>query len=191
MTNDRYNTPERGATNWHNPLNENFERLDRDVEIRDLEANRADYDPARNAKFFATDSGAIYRGTGEAWTLLGYVTRAGGGDFGHYVNYEDGLDDEPINRFVLGAEEALHVTRISLPVKGTPSEVPGVALRVYDGDVDGEPLVEVVGNESRASQSDPAAPWIATGSNVWVTVSNATGSSVDVVPKVWTNIRVE
>lgn len=31
MPNDRYNQPEEGVTNWHQPLNENFDDLDRDV----------------------------------------------------------------------------------------------------------------------------------------------------------------
>jgi len=64
---DRYNTPKQGTTDWHIPLNENFNALDRDVEIRDAEANLGNY-PARNgSKFFATDTGRCYIGDGQSW----------------------------------------------------------------------------------------------------------------------------
>jgi hypothetical protein len=67
--NHQYNTPAEGTTNWHIPLNENFENLDLDVEIRDAEANKEDYDPKQGAKFEATDSGAVYYGNGTSWVL--------------------------------------------------------------------------------------------------------------------------
>jgi len=62
MTNHNYNTPAAGTTNWHEPLNENFQRLDADVEMRDVAANRSEYEPKKNAKFLATDTGVVYVG---------------------------------------------------------------------------------------------------------------------------------
>ena len=38
---DRYTTPNEGTLDWHVPLNENFEQLDRDVELRDVELRLA------------------------------------------------------------------------------------------------------------------------------------------------------
>ena len=190
MTNHRYNRPSEGALDWHIPLNENFERLDRDVEIRDTENNRDEYDPEDGAKFLATDSGATYVGDGDSWNLVGYVVRAGGGDLGHYVNYESGLEDEEINSFVFDDDETLEIVRVSLPMKSdSDGDESDVTLRVYEGGPDGDLLLEVAGNEFKAASSDSDAPWIASESPVAVTVSNSSDRAVDVVPKVWANIR--
>lgn len=190
MANHGYNQPSEGSTDWHIPLNENFKQLERDVEIRDVEANRGDYQPDMGAKFLATDSGATYTGDGSSWNLVGYVTRAGGGDFGHFVNYEAGLSDEPINTFFFDADEQLEVVRASAPVKGLSqgSTDSNVTLRVYEGGVGGTVLLEVAGNEY-VSTTDSSGPWVASSSPVVVTISNANSESVDVVPKVWANIR--
>jgi hypothetical protein len=191
MSNHRYNTPTEGTLDWHIPLNENFEQLDRDVEIRDTESNRSNYTPAIGAKFFATDSGATYTGDGDSWNLAGYLTRAGGGDLGHYVNYGSGLADEEINTFFFGSDKVLEVIRASFPMKGVSegNTVPDVNLRVYDGGTSGTLLLELDGNEFTAASSASSAPWVASSSPVTVTVSNTSGSPVDVVPKVWANIR--
>jgi hypothetical protein len=74
--NHDYRTPPRGAANWHEPLNENFERLDRDVEVRDRSTARDEYDPTQGAKFYAVDTGELYLGDGERWRLQGSVSRA-------------------------------------------------------------------------------------------------------------------
>lgn len=68
--NHDYNTPEKGATDWHIPLNENFERIDGDVEIRDEDANRSEYTPKPGAKFLATDTENEYIGDGSEWQKL-------------------------------------------------------------------------------------------------------------------------
>jgi hypothetical protein len=67
--NHKYNAPAAGTNNWHVPLNENFENLDLDIEVRDSEANKGDYEPKPGAKFEATDSGAVYYGNGSSWVL--------------------------------------------------------------------------------------------------------------------------
>jgi len=69
--NHDYNTPAEGALNWDVPLNENFENIDTDVEIRDTEANRSSYSPKQGAKFLATDTGTVYLGDGTSWNELG------------------------------------------------------------------------------------------------------------------------
>lgn len=67
--NNGYNRPEKGETNWHVDLNENFASIDADVEIRDTEANKGDYKPKSGAKYLATDTGAVYQGDGSSWAL--------------------------------------------------------------------------------------------------------------------------
>jgi hypothetical protein len=190
MANHGYNKPSEGTLDWHIPLNDNFKQLERDIEVRDVEANRGDYQPDMGAKFLATDSGATYVGDGSNWNLVGYVTRAGGGDFGHYVNYGAGLTDEPINTFFFDSAERLEVVRASAPVKGFSQGETNedVTLQVYEGGTGGNVLLEVSGNEY-VSATDSSGPWVANESPVVVTVSNAGSEAVDVVPKVWANIR--
>ena len=68
--NHDYNTPDHGEQDWHVPLNDNFERLDVDVELRDVAANRDDYDPKGGAKFLETDTGIVYEGDGNSWSPM-------------------------------------------------------------------------------------------------------------------------
>lgn len=191
MTNHRYNTPSEGTLDWHNPLNENFSQLDSDVEMRDVESNKGSYNPEIGAKFLATDSGATYVGDGSNWNLVGYATRAGGGGLGHYVTYADGLADNEINSFYFESDESLEITRASFPMRGVSAGTTDsdVTLRIYEGDASGTLLLEVDGNDFTSAASDSSAPWVAGSAPVTVTVSNASGSAVDVIPKVWTNIR--
>ena len=65
--NHGYHTPELGTEDWHIPLNENFEALETDVEIRDVAANRDEYEPEDGAKFLELDSGIVYVGDGDEW----------------------------------------------------------------------------------------------------------------------------
>lgn len=69
--NHGYETPQAGTTEWHIPLNRNFEQLDTDIEVRDAESKRGDYEPKSGAKFFATDTGAVYIGDGSNWNRVG------------------------------------------------------------------------------------------------------------------------
>lgn len=69
-SNHDYNIPEQGQSDWHIPINENIRQHDTDVEIRDIEANRSDYEPKDGAKFFSTDTGRVYLGDGSSWTEL-------------------------------------------------------------------------------------------------------------------------
>jgi hypothetical protein len=72
--NHNYNTPSEGTLNWDVPLNENFEQIDTDVEIRDTDANRSSYTPKDGAKFLATDTGSVYVGDGSNWNEVGSLT---------------------------------------------------------------------------------------------------------------------
>lgn len=72
--NHGYSTPGHGTSDWHIPLNDNFKKIDTDVEVRDAEANLNDYQPNAGAKFLATDTGSVYLGDGQGWNQLGSVT---------------------------------------------------------------------------------------------------------------------
>ena len=65
--NHTYNIPEAGTENWHEPLNDNFAQSDIDIELRGPDAEKEAYEPHSGAKFFATDTGIIYLGDGDAW----------------------------------------------------------------------------------------------------------------------------
>ncbi|PSP60270.1 hypothetical protein BRC73_03045 [Halobacteriales archaeon QH_7_66_37] len=66
--NHEYNVPDQGDQDWHNPLNENFEAFDSDIELRDEESELSTYTPAAGAKFLSTDTGVVYVGDGSDWT---------------------------------------------------------------------------------------------------------------------------
>lgn len=76
--NHQYETPEAGTLDWHIPLNNNFEKIDTDVEIRDTDANKSNYTPKSGAKFFATDTQRVYIGDGSAWNHVGDVAKMPG-----------------------------------------------------------------------------------------------------------------
>lgn len=65
--NHEYQTPEKGTPDWNVPLNENFESIDTDIEVRDIESRLDDYTPKEGAKFFATDTGGVFLGDGSQW----------------------------------------------------------------------------------------------------------------------------
>lgn len=69
-TNHPYRTPDQGSENWHVPLNENFEQLDADVEIRDTSDRLGDYEPKNGSKFLAIDTGAVFVGDGTKWSRV-------------------------------------------------------------------------------------------------------------------------
>lgn len=66
--NHNYNVPEAGSQNWHNPLNENFETLEVEVEIRDDgDPDTNGYEPEAGTKYLDTENGTIFLGIGSAW----------------------------------------------------------------------------------------------------------------------------
>lgn len=69
-----YATPEAGQSDWHVPINENFEAIDRDVPVVDTEQAKADYDAVDGTLFIAMDTGAVYVGDGAEWNSLGTLS---------------------------------------------------------------------------------------------------------------------
>ena len=74
MSQKRYNKPQKGTTEWHIPLNENFDRLDRDVPVVDTESNLEAHAPSQGKLFFATDTGRRFLGDGDQWVNFPYPT---------------------------------------------------------------------------------------------------------------------
>lgn len=72
--NHEYNTPAEGTTDWHVPLNENFESLDSDMLIRDAESARDTYTPNQGQPFLATDTARMFVGDGNQFVPIGYLT---------------------------------------------------------------------------------------------------------------------
>jgi len=68
--NNNYNTPPQGTRNWDDEINANFEDLDTDVEIRDVEGNLGEYTPKDGAKFMATDTENVFVGDGSSWNKV-------------------------------------------------------------------------------------------------------------------------
>jgi hypothetical protein len=73
MTNHGYHLPEGGDEDWHIPLNENFQKLDRDVELRGQESELSSKNPTEGAKYLAVDTGVVYLGTGSEWQSIGSI----------------------------------------------------------------------------------------------------------------------
>ena len=73
--NHNYAVPEKGQTDWDVPINDNFESIDTDIEIRDAEGNRQNYTPKKGAKYLSTDTKKVYLGDGTQWN---YLTTLGG-----------------------------------------------------------------------------------------------------------------
>lgn len=105
--NHEYETPEQGATDWHVPLNANFEQLDAEVEIRDREDQRGGYQPKAGAKFLATDTGTVYLGDGTEWVRAPVADHDHDGDTvapgqlnGDVVSRDEPIDALPGNIYV-------------------------------------------------------------------------------------------
>lgn len=74
--NHQYNVPDAGTQNWHEPLNDNFEELDVDVELRDAgEPGENDYETNAGAKYLDTETGKVYIATDEEWVLTAIQPR--------------------------------------------------------------------------------------------------------------------
>jgi hypothetical protein len=76
--NHALNRPDKGAKDWHVPLNENFATIDAGIEVRDFAENRTEYTPTEGSKFLATDTGAVYIGDGSRWTQTGSISGSPG-----------------------------------------------------------------------------------------------------------------
>lgn len=65
-----YNCPVKGLNDWHVPLNENWRKIDTDVEVRDVDASKNEYIAKEGAVFRATDTGDVYLGDGASWNRI-------------------------------------------------------------------------------------------------------------------------
>jgi len=87
--NHNYNTPSEGTIDWHIPVNENFEQIDTDVEVRDVAENRSNYTPKEHAKFLAIDTGEVYLGDGSNWNYLGGLVSEQTGGGNQYIDVRE------------------------------------------------------------------------------------------------------
>lgn len=62
--------PADGERDYEDTFETFFEQLDNDVEIRDTDANKSNYDPKAGAKYVATDTQKVYLGDGSSWNHL-------------------------------------------------------------------------------------------------------------------------
>jgi len=113
--NHSYNTPEQGASDWHLLLNENFEQIDTDVEIRDVESALDSYQPKEGAKFLSTDTGNVYIGDGSEWLDLPAPTSSSNPSFDqvsaaqYSQNPETTIPHENIVRRDFATTDHLHI----------------------------------------------------------------------------------
>lgn len=169
--NHSYNTPGEGTSDWHIPLNENFEQLDIDVEIRAPEEDKGDYEPKQGAKYEATDSGAIYYGDGNSWILAnrkvvdlqskkasaGRLYTAGNGGAAVvapsyddcYSSIQSAFNDG--HRFIYLAEDVVEGD-ITPPTGGSKKMITGIGgqnglPKIVDPNVDGTPIINTDPND--------------------------------------------
>ena len=69
--NHGYNTPERGARQWHIALNDNFRELDKDVPLRTTERELSEKTPFDGTLAVCTDSRELFVGDDDNWVPLG------------------------------------------------------------------------------------------------------------------------
>ena len=72
--NHGYATPDRGQSDWHKPLNENFASIDQNTPVVDQEGAINQYDPMERSLYIAYDTGIIYVGTGSEWREIGTLS---------------------------------------------------------------------------------------------------------------------
>ena len=74
--NHDYDYPEPGEENWGTQLNEMFDAMDVDIEVRDAgPPNPNEYEPVAAAKYLDTDTGLVYLGTGDEWMAMSVLGR--------------------------------------------------------------------------------------------------------------------
>ena len=62
-----FNVPEKGTTDWHKPLNENFKKLESRLERREYSTSYGNFEPVDGAKYFNTQDGRVFIGNGSEW----------------------------------------------------------------------------------------------------------------------------
>jgi hypothetical protein len=116
-----YQTPDKGKTDWHKPLNQNFENIDKDIEIRDKQDNKTNYEAKNGAKYLATDTGNRYIGDGNSWEPIPLRTREINDVY--YPDPEDGID---------GIQRIIDDIGEGVTIKLRPGQYVGKELELVD-----------------------------------------------------------
>ncbi|EMA27159.1 hypothetical protein [Haloarcula japonica] len=123
--NHEYNRPPRGTQDWGALLNDNFSRIDADVEIRDTEENRSQYTPKPGAKYLATDTGQVYFGDGDNWQQRASVNVVRDG----FIRTADGTVIAPPGE----VQEAINATATNSTFGQKPTQtIRLISGRTYD-----------------------------------------------------------
>ena len=69
-----YHLPDAGQEDWHIPLNENFESIDRNMPIIKEDSVKEQFEPFEQTLYIAQDTGVIYVGNGSEWVQLGSLS---------------------------------------------------------------------------------------------------------------------
>jgi hypothetical protein len=162
--NHNYNEPSKGTTDWHVPINSNWQDIDTDVEVRDTDANKSSYTPKAGAKFLATDTLKLYFGDGSSWNEqadLSQIGTGGGGNNTYLINqervdYGSGLSDYLIGFKYGESGTQYRVISVECRVVGGPTPDTDISLTVGDFD-GGGPTVSLDGNE-QLTTADAALP---------------------------------
>jgi hypothetical protein len=161
--NHSYNVPESGRQNWHEPLNQNFQAFEVDIELRDAGGPTEggnDYDPVDGAKYLDTTTGDVYLGDGSAWSQEFSFGGGGGGGIESLTGGE-GVDPTDI-----GDGDTLSVAPDEFAGSGLGTDESG-ALEVAAGSglgVDGSDQLTVGGGTYLSATADGLA---FSGSPLW------------------------
>ncbi len=133
--NHRYNVPEEGEQNWHVPLNENFERYDVDIEIRDESHAIDEYEPREGAKFLATDTGVVYMGDGTDWEEAFDLGGSGIQSVGSVEPDDDGnlALVSPDGSLSIAPDDTEHAIELSVPAISDLADAIGVPIEQLNG----------------------------------------------------------
>ncbi|WP_435363655.1 hypothetical protein [Haloarchaeobius sp. DYHT-AS-18] len=124
--NHAYEQPEKGDENWHEPLNNNFDRLDADVILKGAHGDRPG-SPPEGTWFLATDRNQFSYYDGSSWKVIGGV----------------GTPDEPVPQAhygelsaevasVRGARVQTWLSQDSVDIEGEGTEEATVSFSLND-----------------------------------------------------------
>ena len=196
----QYQTPTRGTTDWHTPLNENFAAIDADIEIRDADTNRTDYEPKANAKFLATDTRDVYLGDGTQWDYYGKFLDT---DAGEVIvpqwTFDDGIQvgQNPADTITetttptgfgvsAGDDRDIHVqTDVALSNSSGGAATEDITVELYDGTdttgtlVDSETRAVEVSSGGSTTETFLATPHLLDTGDYFVSVTQS-GSTLTI-----------
>lgn len=140
-TNHKYNKPSRGDTDWGVALNNNFDDIDADIMVRDLDANKSDYTPISESIFLSIDTKILYIGDGSEWVQLADLTNQSGSRYsvknGTGSDIQAAIDSANADgggKVILGSSEFLISSTIIKPANvGIVGQGESTVLRLADG----------------------------------------------------------